>query len=111
MAQHDGDLREATAGRRGLERSDDEEVAPAGASGIVGRQGPFEGKGRPTLILLGVLVVHVILARLTLRDLHRRPQEAIRGPSKRLWQLWAVTNTTGSIAYWVFGRRRPGGVT
>ena len=52
-----------------------------------------------------VLVVHVILARLTLRDLRGRPESTVRGP-KLLWRVWATMNTTGSLAYWLVGRRR-----
>jgi hypothetical protein len=76
---------------------------PAGAAG--GRRGPFDLNGQQKLILLLVLVVHVIVARFTLRDLRRRPASAVRGP-KRLWRVWATTNTTGSLAYWLVGRRR-----
>jgi|HubBroStandDraft_6_1064221.scaffolds.fasta_scaffold751259_2 hypothetical protein len=57
--------------------------------------------------ILGVaLVVHLVVGTLTLRDLRRRPAAAVRGP-KRLWRLWVTMNTTGSVAYWLFGRRRP----
>jgi hypothetical protein len=77
------------------------EPSPAAAGG--GR-GPFDLNDQQKRILVAVLVVHVILARFTLRDLRRRPDEAVRGP-KRLWRLWAATNTTGSVAYWLFGRR------
>jgi hypothetical protein len=70
-----------------------------------GRRGPFDLNDQQKLLLVAVLVVHLILARFTLRDLRRRPASAVRGP-KRLWRLWAMTNTTGSLAYWVFGRRR-----
>ena len=56
-------------------------------------------------ILALVLVVHVIVAMFTLRDLRRRPAAAVRGP-KRLWRVWVTTNTTGTVAYWLFGRRR-----
>jgi hypothetical protein len=52
-----------------------------------------------------VLVVHLILVRLTWRDLRRRPDAGVRGP-KRLWRLAASLNTTGCVAYWLFGRRR-----
>jgi hypothetical protein len=78
-----------------------EPSAPAAGGG----RGPFDLNDRQKQILLAVLVVHVILARFTLRDLRHRPDEAVRGP-KRLWRLWATTNTTGSLAYWLFGRRR-----
>ena len=77
--------------------------APASTPGA-GR-GPFDLNDRQKRVLLVVLVVHLILARFTLRDLRRRPDSAVRGP-KRLWRLWAATNTTGSLAYWTFGRRR-----
>jgi hypothetical protein len=29
----------------------------------------------------------------------------VRGP-KRLWRIWATLNTTGSLAYWLVGRRK-----
>jgi hypothetical protein len=76
---------------------------PPGPGG--GGRGPFDLNSRQKRLLLVVLVVHVILARFTLRDLRRRPQSAVRGP-KRLWRVWAAMNTTGSLAYWTFGRRR-----
>ena len=72
--------------------------------GAGGRPGPFDLNDRQKLILVLVLVVHVILARLTLRDLRSRPESAVRGP-KRLWRVWATMNTTGSLAYWLVGRR------
>ena len=76
---------------------------PAGTAG--GGRGPFDLNDRQKRVLLVVLVVHLVLARFTLRDLHRRPDSSVRGP-KRLWRIWAATNTTGSLAYWAFGRRR-----
>jgi hypothetical protein len=76
---------------------------PAGSGG--GGGGPFDLNDRQKRLLLVVLVVHMILARFTLRDLRRRPESAVRGP-KRLWRVWATMNTTGSLAYWMFGRRR-----
>ena len=51
------------------------------------------------------LVVHLIVATLTWRDLRRRPDAAVRG-RKRMWRLAATMNTSGSLAYWLFGRRR-----
>jgi hypothetical protein len=76
---------------------------PAGSGG--GGGGPFDLNDRQKRLLLVVLVVHMILARFTLRDLRRRPESAVRGP-KRLWRVWASMNTTGSLAYWTFGRKR-----
>jgi hypothetical protein len=78
-------------------------AAPAAPVG--GSRGRFDLNDRQKRVLLVVLVVHLILARFTLRDLRRRPESAVRGP-KRLWRVWAATNTTGSLAYWTFGRRR-----
>jgi len=76
---------------------------PAAVPG--GGRGPFDLNEQQKRVLILVLVVHVILARFTLRDLRRRPESAVRGP-KRLWRAWATLNTTGSLAYWTFGRRR-----
>jgi hypothetical protein len=69
-----------------------------------GDGGPRRLTDRQKRILAVALVVHVILATFTLRDLRRRPATAVRGP-KRLWRVWATLNTTGSVAYWLFGRR------
>jgi hypothetical protein len=52
-----------------------------------------------------VLVVHLILLTLTWLDLRRRPDAAVRG-RKRVWRFASSVNTTGSVAYWLFGRRR-----
>ena len=64
---------------------------------------------RKKIIGVTAAVFHVVLLALTRRDLSRRPDEAVRGP-KRLWQRWALLNTTGSIAYWIVGRRRMRGL-
>ena len=58
-------------------------------------------------IVVVAIVVHAFIATFTLRDLRRRPAEAVRGP-KLIWGVWAMLNTTGSITYWLFGRRQPG---
>jgi len=55
-------------------------------------------------VLLIVLVVHLVVAKLTWLDLRRRPDAAVRG-QKRYWRLASTLNTTGSVAYWLFGRR------
>jgi hypothetical protein len=60
-------------------------------------------KQKRTLIV--ALIVHVIVLNLTWRDLRRRPASAVRG-NKRLWRLASMANTSGSVAYWLFGRRR-----
>ena len=56
-------------------------------------------------VIAVALVLHLILLTLTWRDLRRRPDTAVRG-RKRLWRIAATMNTTGSLAYWLFGRRR-----
>ena len=66
-------------------------------------------------VLVVALIVHVIVMRLTWRDLRKRPDAAVRG-NKRIWQVASGLNTSGSVAYWLFGRRSapapaPGDVT
>jgi hypothetical protein len=91
---------------------DSSEGEETGAGTDAARQDAAGGGGLGSLtdrqkkILGVVLVVHVVVGTLTLRDLRRRPPAAVRG-HKRLWRLWVMTNTTGSVAYWLFGRRRP----
>lgn len=60
--------------------------------------------GRDGEVILAVLVVHVVLAKPTWRDPSRRPDTAVRG-KKRMWRFACSVNTTGSMAYWLFGRR------
>jgi hypothetical protein len=56
------------------------------------------------------VVLNAIIASFTWRDLRRRPASLVRGP-KLLWRVWSTLNTTGSVAYWLVGRRRgPAGV-
>lgn len=50
------------------------------------------------------LVVHVLVARLTWRDIAVRPDAQVRGP-KPFWRVASALNTGGSVAYWVLGRR------
>jgi hypothetical protein len=74
---------------------------------------PSDAAGRPPLtetqkrILAVAIVVHAVIAVFTLRDLRRRPAAGVRGP-KLLWGAWATLNTTGSLAYWLVGRRPSG---
>jgi hypothetical protein len=56
-------------------------------------------------ILAVTVVIHLTLLTLTWRDLGSRPDTAVRG-RKRLWRTWSLLNTTGSIAYWMLGRRQ-----
>ncbi len=78
-------------------------------SGTTARAGSGDRSSRTDQrkkILAIALVVHLVVATFTLRDLRRRPTAAVRGP-KRLWRVWVTMNTTGSMAYWLFGRRDP----
>jgi hypothetical protein len=61
---------------------------------------------RPNKLVLAIIaVVHLTAVALTWRDLRSRPAGQIRGP-KRIWQVASALNTSGSAAYWLFGRRR-----
>ncbi len=56
-------------------------------------------------IIAVALVIHLITVKLTWRDLRHRPDAGVRG-RKRFWRVAATMNTTGSVAYWLVGRRR-----
>jgi len=61
---------------------------------------------KPNKVVLAIAaVVHVMITGLTWRDLQSRPAGQVRGP-KPLWRAASALNTTGSAAYWLFGRRR-----
>jgi len=61
-------------------------------------------KDQKTRVVILAVAVQGAIAALTLRDINKRPKEAIRGP-KRLWRLLGTLNTTGSAAYWIVGRK------
>jgi hypothetical protein len=56
-------------------------------------------------VLIVALVIHVIMLSFTWRDLSRRPAAGVRG-KKRTWRVASLLNTSGSVTYWLFGRRR-----
>ena len=62
-------------------------------------------KDQKTRLVIVAVAVQAVIAALTVRDINHRPAEAIRGP-KRLWRLLGSINTTGSVAYWIVGRKR-----
>ncbi len=66
-------------------------------------KGPMTPRRKQVLAV--ALVLHVILVSLTWRDLRRRPAAAVRG-KKRMWRVASIMNTSGSVAYWLLGRRR-----
>ena len=56
------------------------------------------------VVLAYIAVLHVPITALTWRDLNARPDAQVRG-SKTLWRVVSALNTTGSVAYWLLGRR------
>jgi hypothetical protein len=59
---------------------------------------------RLVLVLAYIAVVHAPVTASTWRDLGDRPAAQVRG-SKRIWRVASALNTTGSVAYWLLGRR------
>ncbi|HWE68736.1 MAG TPA: hypothetical protein VG205_00155 [Acidimicrobiales bacterium] len=61
---------------------------------------------RRTKLVLGaaLVVVDLVSAALTFRDLRGRDESQIRG-SKRFWRIATIANPGNSLAYWLFGRR------
>jgi hypothetical protein len=57
------------------------------------------------LVFVVIGVVHLTVMTLTWRDLRSRPAGQVRG-NKKIWRAASALNTTGSVAYWLFGRRR-----
>lgn len=55
--------------------------------------------------LIALTAAQAVIGTVTVRDISRRPPERIRGP-KLLWKLWGGSNTLGSAAYWLLGRRK-----
>jgi hypothetical protein len=63
-------------------------------------------KRRPNKLVLAIVgVVHLTVMTLTWRDLRSRPPGQVRG-NKKIWRVASALNTSGSAAYWLFGRRR-----
>ena len=87
-----------------------------GLEGQESQEPPASPGGRKALtpqqkkVVVVAVVLNAIIASFTWRDLRRRPASLVRGP-KVLWRVWSTLNTTGSVAYWIVGRRRqPAGV-
>ena len=78
---------------------------------VTGPDSLAEGRGRKPLtqqqkkIVMVAVVLNAIIASFTWRDLRRRTAALVRGP-KLFWRVWSMLNTTGSVAYWLVGRRR-----
>lgn len=60
---------------------------------------------RGLAVVIALTAVQAVIGTITVRDISRRQPESVRGP-KLLWKLWGGSNTLGSAAYWLFGRRR-----
>jgi hypothetical protein len=58
---------------------------------------------RKYLCAAGVLLIWAAVTPFMWRDLRQRESASVRGP-KALWWV-ASTNLTGSLAYWLIGRR------
>jgi hypothetical protein len=57
---------------------------------------------RPVLTVL--VVLHIVMTAITLRDLSRRSDAELRGP-RWFWRLFTPLNTGNSVLYWLIGRR------
>jgi hypothetical protein len=55
-------------------------------------------------VMVAAVLAWAIVTPITWRDLRRRPADQVRGP-KWLWRL-ASANLTGSVAYFLLGRKR-----
>jgi hypothetical protein len=70
------------------------------------RGGIVAERSRPNKLVYAVIaVVHLSAVTLTWRDLGRRSAAQVRG-RKAIWRVASALNTLGSVAYWLFGRRR-----
>jgi hypothetical protein len=57
---------------------------------------------RPVLVAL--LLLHVVVTAVTLRDLSQRNQDQIRGP-RWFWRVFTPLQMGNSVAYWLVGRK------
>jgi hypothetical protein len=53
-----------------------------------------------------LVVIDLVLAVLAWRDITQRSDSEVR-VGKRFWRLVIIANPGNSIAYWLFGRKRP----
>jgi hypothetical protein len=60
---------------------------------------------RGLAVVIALTVVQAVVGTITVRDISKRQPELIRGP-KVLWKIWGGSNTLGSAAYWLLGRRK-----
>jgi hypothetical protein len=55
-------------------------------------------------VVAGLVVVQIVVAIVTWRDISRRDQSQIRGP-KWVWRVASAAQLGNSLAYWVFARK------
>jgi hypothetical protein len=60
---------------------------------------------RELAVLIVCTAFQAVVGTVTVRDISRRQPELVRGP-KLLWKIWGGSNTLGSAAYWLFGRKK-----
>ncbi|MBA2693192.1 MAG: PLDc_N domain-containing protein [Rubrobacter sp.] len=58
---------------------------------------------RGAILAAGAVQVSLLVAALV--DIHRRPEEGIRG-KKPLWVVVSFVNIVGPLSYFIFGRKR-----
>lgn len=56
--------------------------------------------------MVGILALHLCLVGAAHVDLTKRPAEQVRGP-KALWRVLTAANTSFSVLYFLWGRRKP----
>ena len=59
----------------------------------------------PLIVLAIVVPAQAVIGTITVRDISRRQSDLIRGP-KLFWKIWGGSNTLGSAAYWLVGRKK-----
>jgi hypothetical protein len=57
---------------------------------------------RPVLVAL--VILHIIVTAVTLRDLSQRTDAQVRGP-RWFWRVFTPLQTGNSVAYWLVGRK------
>jgi hypothetical protein len=54
---------------------------------------------------VALVVLHIIVTAITLRDLSQRSDAEVRGP-RLFWRLFTPLQMGNSAIYWLVGRRR-----
>jgi hypothetical protein len=51
-----------------------------------------------------LVVLHLVMTAITLRDLNRLSEAEVRGP-RWFWRVFTPLNTGNSVLYWLIGRK------